>query len=179
MAKITNPNYLNPTGFLVQIEKLPEVSFFCHGVEIPGISTTNAEMPNMFGHIHQPGDMIDHGQLSLTFNVDEELNNWQSIYEWFVGITFPESHAQYDSLINSQGRAIGKFDNIYSDISIIVLSSNKNRIAEFTYYDCLPNNVSGLQLNSLEDDINPITATVTFDYSYFRITKPGDNIASV
>lgn len=176
MAKISNINYLNPTGFLVQIEKLPEVSFFCNGVELPGVSTSNAELPNPFGHIHQPGDMMDHGQLSLTFTVDEELSNWLSLYEWFVGITFPETHSQYQALLTGPGRAPGKFDNIYSNISIIILSSHKNRIAEFTFHDCIPSSVSGITLNSLDSDVGPITATVTFDYSFFNVAKVGDGV---
>jgi hypothetical protein len=176
MAKIKNANYLNTTGFLVSVEKLPEVSFFCNGVELPGVSTTNAELPNPFGHIHQPGDMIDHGQLSLTFTVDEDLMNWLSVYEWFVGITFPETHSQYQALISGPGRSPGKFDNIYSDISIIVLSSHKNPVAEFVFANCIPSSVSGIQLNALDSDVGPAQATVTFDYSHFRVIKSGDGI---
>lgn len=179
MATISNPNWLNPTGFLVQIQRLPEVSFFCHSVEIPGLSTSNPDQPNMFTRLPMPGDFPQQGELTLNFNVDEELTNWISVYQWLVGITYPENHEQYTALINSDlGRNPGDFDNIYSDISIIVLSSHKNRVAEFTFYDCIPNNISSISLNALESDISPLTASVTFDFSYFRIAKPGDGVSA-
>lgn len=175
MAELTNLNQLNPTGFQVYIERLPEVSFFCHNVSLPGLTCTNPEQPNMFTRIPVPGDFPQQGQLTLTFLVDEDLQTWTSVYKWMVGLSFPENHEQYKALLkNSEGPHPNTQDNLYSTVTVQVLSSHKNLNKEFVFFDCIPSDLSSLDLNMEDTTISPVTATVTLDFSYFTIKGIGE-----
>lgn len=169
--RIVNYNYLNPVGFAMVIDRLPGVTYFCQEVNIPGFSSNNPQQANPFTRIPVPADFPDNENLSASFMVDEDLEGWKQIFEWYVGITFPERHEQYVALLNKEGVSPGKNKNVYSNISILVYTSHKNPKFKFTFHDALPVSLSGFNLSATTDDINPVTCQVTFDYSYFTFEK--------
>jgi hypothetical protein len=47
----------------------------------------------------------------VSFIIDEDLLNWRELYDWMVGLTFPERHSQYKTQ---------KDNFIYSDATLIL-----------------------------------------------------------
>lgn len=164
---IANLNYLNPTGFAMVIDRLPNVTFFCQDVTVPGFSANNPQQPNPFSRIPLPADFPDNENLSLSFMVDEDLEGWKQLFQWYVGITFPETHQQYKALLNQEGVNPGSDKNLYSTISILVYTSHKNPKFKFTFHDAVPVSLSGIPLSVNTGDIGPVTCQAVFDYSYF------------
>lgn len=177
-----NPNTLQPNGFFATINRLPNISYWCNSVTLPGISASNPDQSNPFSRLPVPGDRADFDQLTLVFNVDEDLKNWTEVMRWFVGFTFPRDFADFTfGILDDSGDFPGSDKNFYSDISVTVLSSHKNPIATFIFYNCVPTTLSGIDLTVATQDVSPISATVTFDFSHFDILKPAstDQVSSL
>lgn len=177
MRSPENTNYYNPQGFIVLIKRLPNVSFFCNSVNIPGLSITNPTQSNPFIRMPIPGDQAAFENLTIQFHIDENLKNWIEVAKWMISISFPEDHEQFKFAVDDpSGSLVGSDKNLYSNISIIVLGSDKSPQMEFEFFDCVPNSLSGLDLTVNDSDINPISASATFDFSYVRINKPGTSL---
>ena len=166
-SPIVNTNYLTSIGFNVIINKLPQISYFAKTVQIAGIDTNNPSRGTPFAKLPLPADHASFGAFSIEFIVDEDLRNWEELTAWLVGITFPESHAQWKNLVTDTRRE----SEVYTDITIQTLTSSKNANVEITYHNCIPNSVSGFSMISSGNDTEVITASAGFDYSHFTINR--------
>jgi hypothetical protein len=166
MANLIN-NYLSPLEFQVAVARLPETEFFTQMIQIPSVSTNVAETQNPMNRLVWTPDKTQYDQLSLEFIVDENMENYINIYDWIIGTTGAQDYSQYKNLKASK-------NGLVSDISILILTNKKNPNIKITYRDCLPVALSGLVLDTRSDDIVYSTATVTFSYNYFEISKIND-----
>ena len=172
MSEISQ-NYLQSNGFYVTINRLPTTSYWCSGVNLPGINANNPSQSNPFVRLPVPADTADFQQLTIEFNVDSNMQNWTEVMRWMIAFTFPKDFAQFNfGILDNNTLLPGSGSNFYSDISVTVLSNKKNPIAEFVYYNCVPTSLSGLDMSVDSSDANPIRATATFDFSHFDVIKP-------
>ncbi len=162
----TNPSFLSPLGFKLQIKKLPTVNYFIQSVNIPSVSLGTADAETPFVKIPFPGTKLTFGNLQVTFKVDEDMKNYMEIYDWLKGVGFPDNFAQYT---NVAGAALASGDGVYSDISLIVMTSAMNPNMEVTFFDCFPVDLSELNFDSTSADVEYITATVSFANRRFDI----------
>jgi hypothetical protein len=96
----TKLDYASPTQFKFNILKLPKVEYFCTSVNIPGISlggTLTQVTP--LKDIPIPGDKLTYEPLSMTFMVDENLENFQEIHGWLIGLGFPRDYSEFRNLV--------------------------------------------------------------------------------
>jgi hypothetical protein len=163
-----NRNFLSPLNFRFQIKKAPNVNFFIQKVNIPSISITNTQSMNPLMRIPYSGDHLDYGDLSITFKVDEDLNNYLEVHNWLIGLGKPKDFDGYKML---QDAKEGTGDGLVSDISIILLSSTKMPNFEINYTDAFPVSLSGISFNTVDSDVNYLEATATFKYQYYDIVK--------
>ena len=162
----SNPSFLSPLGFKLQIKKLPTVNYFIQSVNIPSVSLGTADAETPFVKIPFPGTKLTFGNLQVTFKVDEDMKNYMEIYDWLKGVGFPDNFAQYT---NVAGAALASGDGVYSDISLIVMTSAMNPNMEVTFFDCFPVDLSELNFDSTSADVEYITATVSFANRRFDI----------
>jgi len=163
-----NKNFLSPLNFKFQIKKAPHVNFFIQKVNIPGITMLSPSPSNPFVKTPYPGDHLVFGDLSIAFKVDEDLQNYLELHNWLRALGKPENFEQYK---NIQDKPLMSGDGIYSDISVVVLSSTKMPNYEITYADAFPTSLSDLTFNTTDTNVNFITATATFKYTYYTITN--------
>ncbi len=163
-----NKNFLSAFGFKFQIKKTPNLNFFVQSVNIPGISLVPLESPNPFVKIPYSGDHIDFSNISLTFKVDEDLENYLEIHNWIRQLGFPEDFSQYKQ-IAAQPLTSGL--GIVSDISIMILSSSRNPKFEVVFKDAFPVSLSDLTFNTTNPDVDYIEATAAFSYTSFNVEK--------
>lgn len=168
MALTTNQNFLSPVGFRLTLRRAPNLEFFLSQVEIPTITLANVVQPNPLVNIHHPGDRLDFSDLSLTFRVDEDMQNYLEIYNWLMGLGFPETPTQYRQLVEKPAT---DEQGIMSDGSILVLTSNNNANVRFSFVDMFPTSLSSLNFNVSETDLNYLEASVVFRYRNFTIEK--------
>ena len=91
----TKLDYASPTQFKFTINQLPKVEFFTVSANIPDITLSDVVIPTPFKPIPVLGQNLTYGNLSLTFIVDEFLENYRELHEWLIGIGFPKSRKQF------------------------------------------------------------------------------------
>lgn len=161
-------NPLAPNGFNFKITKIPGVSFFCQRVMVPSLSITSVDRATPFATVPIPGEIMTFGELSIQFLVDEKLENYKSIVDWMIGLTYPESHEQYQRFIGSdQTGLISELTKNYSDGLVEILDSQNRPTNTFRFYDMFPISLDPIQMEATVMDTNYIIGAATFKYSYF------------
>jgi len=183
----TKFDYASPTQFKFQLAKLPKVEYFTTACNIPGISLGTTLQPTPLADIPLPGDTLSFGDLEITFLVDENLENYREIHGWMYGIGFPKARTQFaelvsankdrfptsgkDSLVTDAGKVkygATPLGPIFSDATLNVLSSKNNTNIEVRFNDVFPTALSGLNFNQQADDVNYLSATVSFKYKIYE-----------
>jgi len=164
---VTNKNFLSPVGYRFNVLKLPYTNFFVQRINIPGVSVGTVDQPTPFKVVPIPGDHVNFDELVLTFRVDENMNNYQEIFNWILGegvFSFEDYTA-----IASQAKTSGH--GLRSDFSLIIETSKKNPNYNIVFSDGFPVALSELQFNIMDQAIDYIEATVTFKYAYYQIQQ--------
>lgn len=164
----SNRNFLSPLNFKFQIKKAPHVNFFIQKVNIPSLTLSPANYPNPFVNIPLPGEHLKYGELQISFKVDEDLQNYLEIYNWITALGKPETFEQYKNIADKKEWT---GEGIYSDISVIILTSTKSVNYEVVYIDGYPIFLSDLEFNTIDEDVQYISASATFKYSYYNVNK--------
>ena len=170
---IENRNFLSPIGFKFSLKRAPGVAFFCNQANIPSIDLGIAEQPTWLKNIDVPGDKITFGDLTLRFLVDEDLVNYMELQRWIRGLGYPESMDEFRKL---EGEAVlpANFgqsgDNIYSDGTLQILSSNLVPQFQVVFTDLFPYTLSTVTFDATDTDIEYFTADVSFKYTIYNLT---------
>ena len=177
---IQNRNFLAPTGFKFALKRSPGVAFFCNQANIPSLDLGIAEQPTYLKNIDVPGDKIQFGDLNLRFLVDEDLMNYMEIQNWIRGLGYPEKIKEFSNLEKQAVLGVEtKFgqsgDNIYSDATLQVLSSNLVPQFQVIFSDCFPYSLSTVTFDATDTDIEYFTADVSFKYTLYQITDLSNN----
>ena len=170
---IENRNFLSPVGFKFSLKRAPAVAFFCNQANIPSIDLGIAEQPTWLKNIDVPGDKIQFGDLSLRFLVDEDLVNYMELQRWIRGLGYPGDMDEFRKL---EGEAVlpANFgqagDNIYSDGTLQILSSNLVPQFQVVFSDLFPYSLSTVTFDATDTDIEYFTADVSFKYTIYNLT---------
>ena len=170
---LDNRNFLSPVGFKFSLKRAPGVAFFCNQANIPSMDLGIAEQPTYLRDIPTPGDKIQFGDLTLRFLVDEDLVNYMELQRWIRGLGFPESMQEFRKL---EGEAVlpGNFgnagDDIYSDGTLQILSSNLVPSFQVVFSDLFPYTLSTVTFDATDTDIEYFTADVSFKYTIYNLT---------
>ena len=176
---IENRNFLSPVGFKFSLKRAPGVAFFCNQANIPSMDLGIAEQPSYLKNIPVPGDKIQFGDLTLRFLVDEDLVNYMELQRWIRGLGYPESMDEFRKL---EGEAVlpGNFgnagDDIYSDGTLQILSSNLVPSFQVVFNDLFPYTLSTITFDATDADIEYFTADVSFKYTIYNLTDMENNL---
>jgi hypothetical protein len=181
----TKLDYSSPTQFKFTIHQLPKVEFFTTSAAVPGISLNNYEQPTPFKNIPIIGDQLTYEDLTISFIVDEYLENYITIHNWMTGIGFPKNRSQFTAFRNTisntpnskagggggEGISGSTTDDnaFYSDATLSILSNKNNPLVEVRYSDMFPVSLSTLEYNQNTTDVEYITANITFKYKLYEI----------
>ena len=157
-----NINFLSPVGFRFNIEYLPQTNWFLTSVNLPGISLGEVIQPTPLMPTQVPGNDLTWEPLNVTFLVDENLNNWREMYDWLIGIGFPNEYDEYKDQ---------KAKQIYSDATLTILNSNMVPNYTVMFKDLFPTSLSEVSFDSASGDIEGIKATATFRYLTYSYEK--------
>ena len=153
----SNRNHLNPIGFLLKLEKFEGVDFFCQSANIPDVSMPVTEVPTRFRSLPIiPGGGVTFGDFSVTFLVDEDLVNYNSIYKWI------RDNGNADEMLRSTADS-----DIYTDGQLQILTSQFNPAFNVDFKNLFPVSLTGMQFDARMSDAEYITATVTFKHQQF------------
>ena len=191
----TKLDYASPTQFKFQIAKLPKVEYFCTAVNVPGIELGGIiSQVTPLKDIPLPGEKLTYGDLTMTFLIDENLENYREIHGWMTGLGFPQDRKQYRTLINAakdrfptEGKDSLTTDPgkvkygatpqgpVYSDATLNILTSKNTANIEVRYSDVFPVSLSSLDFNQQATDIEYLTAAATFRYKIYEFAVKGSS----
>jgi len=182
-AQIENRNFLQPGGFSFQVNRAPKVSYFGKTVTIPALNMGVTEQPNYLRPIPMPGEIIDFEDLTFSFLVDEDLENYIEIQNWIRGIGFPESLNEIykwqnetkldgaDSTLALEKDSYKYEMNLYSDGTMFILDSMQRPNFKVMYENLFPTRLSTLEFDATQTDLQYLTAEVSFKYTIYNIEK--------
>ena len=194
----TKLDYASPTQFKFSILKLPKVEYFCTAVNIPGIElSSGGQQGTTLKDIPLPGNKLTYEPLQMRFIVDENLENFQEIHGWLVGLGYPRDHNEFQNLLTagtdrfpsrstSKSSEPGKdklptidIGGTFSDATLTVLSSKNNAQVEVRFRDVYPTGLTGLQYDQQSADVDYLTATVSFNYLVYDFATVGSSTTTV
>ena len=181
----TEFNYSQSNQFKVHLSLFPKTEWFIVRANIPSVTLGQAVQATSLIDMPLIGDKLTYDQFYFTFIVDEKLQNYMELHDWLVNIGFPQRHTQFQQQARTDGvtRPVGKtFDtkvagfgkesdrDLYSDISMFVLSSKNNPIAVIKFFEAFPVNLTNIEYSQQETDTTYAECTATFAYTLFTIS---------
>ena len=181
-------DYASPTQFSFGIHQLPKVQFFSTAATIPAIALSDVVIPTPFKSIPMMGDQLTFDNLSVSFIVDEYLENYLSIHEWLTAIGFPKNRKQFSEFkTNISNTPIGARSSaststdigdvqaaspnnaLFSDATLTILSNKNNPIVNVFFRDLYPVAMTALDYNQAATDVEYLTASIDFAYQIYEI----------
>ena len=181
-------DYASPTQFRFGIHQLPKVEFFAVAATIPSIALSDVVIPTPFKSIPMMGDQLTFDNLSVSFIVDEYLENYLSIHEWLTAIGFPKNRKQFSEFkTNISNTPIGARSSaststdigdvkaaspnnaLFSDATLTILSNKNNPIVNVFFRDLYPVAMTALDYNQAATDVEYLTASIDFAYQIYEI----------
>ena len=178
-------DYLSPTQFKFNIHQLPKVEFFTTSANVPAISLGDTVFPTPYKEIPMMGDTLSYENLSITFIVDEYLENYISLHEWMTAIGFPKSRAHFSSFraetASSPIATHGVSDDIgdtqlptpvrgmFGDAILTLLTNKNNPVVEVRFQDIYPVALGALEMTQTATDVEYISVTADFTYKIYEI----------
>ena len=176
-------DYASPTQFRFGINQLPKVEFFTVSANLPGISAGTATHATPFKDIPIMGEKLEYENLSISFIVDEYLENYISLHNWMIGYGFPKDREQFRTFrdVTSNTPADGGTPSVdligsatsdkamYSDAFLQILSNKNNPILEVSFENAFPISLSALDFTQTATDVEYLVATAEFAYQIYEI----------
>lgn len=149
----TNKNFLSPVGFQFKIDntKYPNLEYFCTAATLPGLNLGDTAVPYKGVNLSFTGDRVTFEDLSITFNVTEDMENYIETFNWI-------HHLVQNS--NAEG--------FKSDATLLILSSHNNVTKEIKFTGVFPISLSALEFNSQQTEIEYLQANLTLKYTTFE-----------
>ena len=172
-----NLSYLAPTQFELLVKKLPNTKYFSTGVNVPSVSVAEVQQPTNLGrNVLIPGDKINFGEITVTFIVDENMENWTELYQWMSQITSSTDPEKYRSLVGAARRAdlpydgSGDPDAVYSDMTIVVTTAANNPNRYIRIQDAFPTSLGEITMDTtVAGGLSYVTCTASFQFTTFEI----------
>ena len=155
----SNRNFLNPIGYLLKLEKFEGVDFFCQTANVPDITMPTTEVASQFRNLPIiPGGGVTFGDFVVSFIVDEDLKNYNSIASWI------RDNGNADQMQRTTAK-----DDILTNAQLQIVTSQYNPAFTVDFRNIFPVSLTGLQFDATVSDVEYITATATFKHQQFFI----------
>lgn len=162
-------NLVHKSKFQVSFDGIPNFTFYCQQVDIPGISINEAAQAGPFVDGYAAGTKATFDSLTMTVLVDENLMSWFEIHDWVRRISLA------DGFKDPNIRPTPTEDSKYSDCTVTVLNANHVPNVRFKFYKCFPSAFGALQFDTRSSPSEVMAFAVRFRYFYYdpiRLPKP-------
>ena len=166
--QIANRNFLSGVGFKFNLTKFPKVDFFSNSARIPELNLELTTQASYLKNIDIPGERLTYGDFTLRFLVDENMENYQSIYDWLTGLGFPETTKEFAEIIKDKD---GQRDpkEAFCDGTLRILNSNYREVGKVKFNDLFPISLTSLEFDATNTDVQYFTAEATFKYTLYKL----------
>ena len=166
--QIQNRNFLSGVGFKFNLTKFPKFDFFSNSDRIPELNLELTQQASYLKNIDVPGERLSYGDFTLRFLVDENMENYQSIYDWLTGLGFPETTKEFAEIIKDKD---GQRDpkEAFCDGTLRILNSNYREVGKVKFNDLFPISLTSLEFDATNTDVQFFTAEATFKYTLYKL----------
>ena len=161
-----NTNYLQASKFILSFDRIPTVQYFCQEVNLPGVSMGKATLNTPTLDVYTPGNKLSYSSLDITFTIDESVQSWKEMYNWFLSMASQDTNERNRLSSQQSNRSYGK--QAYSNATLNILSALNNPIIKVKFYNAFPVSLSDLQFSTQSSADEILTATASFNYDYFE-----------
>ena len=166
-----NTNYLQPTKFLMTFGRIPDTTWFCQSVNIPGVSVGQAPINFPSVMVYSPGNQILYNNFNMNFLVNENATSWIQLYDWFRSFASPDGTDERNlkTALQNQYNNMASDKQQYSDATLTVLSNLNNPLFRVEFTNMFPVSLSDIFFDTKQSADDMITADATFVYDQFKI----------
>ena len=178
-------DYSSPTQFRFLINQLPKVQYFTTEANIPGITLSAGTFNTPLKDLPILGDKLTYDDLTISFIVDENLENYIEMHTWLTSIGFPSDRKQFADFRSTTSNVAtatrGESKDIgdvrattpelamTSDAVMTILTNKNNPVVECRFRDVFPTSLSGLSYSQNQTDVEYLSAEVNFKYQIYEI----------
>tara|TARA_Y100001973_G_C5200000_1_gene336898 strand:+ start:1319 stop:1837 length:519 start_codon:yes stop_codon:yes gene_type:complete len=160
----TTSNLLTANQFKFNTSRIPILSEYVIGVNIPSIEFVSAELNTAFGvNIPTATGKYIFEDLTVSFLVDEELESWREIYEWMIRL----------GPMNENSEQI-MYNDCYDSTTIgelTILNSAYKPKFRYKFYNMFPISLTGFSFTTTAADSIQLSSSATFRFSYYDVEK--------
>lgn len=169
MDQPENKNFLSPQSFYLVFDRLPNVSYFCTSASIPQMGLSVADNLNTpFTKMPNPGDKITWSELNIKFRIDEDMLNYTEVYNWIVGLGYPDSFSQRAPFKQRPNPASGDI-TVFSDSSMIITTAISSPNIEIKFHNMFPVSLSSVEFDLNQSDVTYLEADCSLQYQKYEI----------
>tara|TARA_R110000765_G_scaffold409123_1_gene507215 strand:+ start:851 stop:1378 length:528 start_codon:yes stop_codon:yes gene_type:complete len=163
-----NPNLLSNVSFNMDMGRFPGMNFYIQSVTLPGVTLSEIMIPT--GPARIPYKEISGSAvfepLSVTFLVDEDMNNYFEIWNWVQIVAGIEAD-QYSKMLKEDPMKV----SAKTDITLHILTSHRNVNIEMKFFDAFPSGVEAMTFDFRSPSVDYQPMTISFSYSHFTFKK--------
>lgn len=145
-------NFLSPTRFIIVIDtpEFESVSYHCQKVNLPNISAPAVQMAYRQYLPSVTGSIIKFEPLTARFIIDEDMENWNRIYNWMFSTVHEDSQSE-----------------MKKDLSLLIYNNNNLHHKKFQFVGCFPTDLSPVEFDTTVTDKQYLFSDVTFSIDYY------------
>ena len=152
-------NSLKSNAFNFTLNRLPNTSFHVVQCNIPSIMVPPPEQGHPQAPQYFPGSATEYTSFNMSFIVDENLSNYEEIYNWIMQQRFAEPY----TATTTENRFL------VSDGILVTLTNSSNKNRTFMFRDMFPISVSEINFDTRDSIIEPVICSVEFRFSEFSL----------
>jgi hypothetical protein len=155
-VEVSSDNFLSPSRFMFIFDtpELKNLSFHCQTITLPSVSLPNVETPYLQMSAQYSGDHLSFEPFDATFMVDENLKNFNLIFQWL------KDQALRNTILKR-------------DLTLM-LYNNANIIShKINYIGAFPTTLSPISLASNLSTNQVMASSVSFSYDYYEFERIG------
>ena len=112
--------------------------------------------------MYSPGTKLTYEPLQIEFILDEKLQGWKNLYDWFLTMADPDGFEKRDGSRELQT------NKHFSDATLSILSGLNNPLIRIQYTNLFPLSISDIRFDSTQSADTIMTATASFRYQSYK-----------
>ena len=130
----------------------------CNTVFLPGVNIGVTKVNHLGGYINTPSNDLKFDDMNLTFLLDENLDNWKTIFNWLI-------------LMNNNKDVFAVAWDVPVVTGILAYYNNwlNKKVLEIEYWKVWPTGLGQITLSTKTDGSQYLEASVTFTFDRAEI----------
>lgn len=157
-----NTNLLQPTKFLLTFNRIKSTTYFCQTVNLPSITLGEVDRASPFLDMYSPGTKLKYDPLDISFILNEDMESWRNLYDWFLSIADPDGFEKRDHSSELQN------NKHLSDATLTIMSNLNNPLLRIYFTNCFPLTMGSINFDTRQDSDTILTCDATFRYQSYK-----------